>query len=545
MRRILHAALLLPIVLTALHGQVFRVQGGDSTLLNAQGGSVEFKAPEYDGTIGLGFYNGKFRYGANTRYQFRGYKILAGDEAIPFSLPTDIFDSSHYFSARGLGATRSSESDEFYAFAGTTSTWLGTGFFNAATGDRPVGIFFYERKWKHHLRFFSREIVSDTQTALQGAQWKPRKWMSVGLTGGVGSNQAYAATSLDIERRSLAFKSSYVLTGNQFQRVTVISPLSSEINKGNVQMLYRPSELVSITTGHENLLEPLTIGGPMQQATVNHVSTDFHYRRFYFGTGLFSSYASGRSSQGKNLYVGRRIGQRFEVNANYFKSRPQEASLATQSAATTIVSGTIRENFSSRFSLLQLVSRTAGQTTFAFGGDFTSNRFQVRADYENVYLPFRPTNPFEQALALNVMLRVTGPWQVNAASNVAPDGRIRYSFGVSTWLYRQRGMAVNAVSQDSFSIAKFVIQGVVNDERGEPVEGAALHIGREVVYTDSAGHFQARFSKHGPYLLSVAPDEFLTNAIYEAASVPVQVRAEADGVASDIHVDVRHRPLSR
>ena len=540
MWRIFQAALLLPVIVTVAHGQVFRVQGGDSTLLNAEGGSVEFKAPEYDGTIGLGFYNGKFEYGANTRYLFHGYKILAGDEAIPFTLPTDVFDNSHYFSARGLGATRSTEKDELYAFAGTTSTWLGTGFFNAATSDSPAGIFFYERKWDHNLKFFSRQIASNTQTALQGAQWKPNKWLTAGMTGGIGSNQKYFASSLDIETQRLAFKTSYVLAGDRFQRVTVISPLSSEVNKGNVQMLYRPNDFVSITTGHENILEPVTLGAPMQQATVNQLSTDFHLRRFYFGTGLFSSSAAGRGSQGKNIYVGRRFGQRLEINTNYFESKPRSTS-GSPAASTTILSGTVRENFSSRFSLLQLISRTAGQTTYAFGGDFTSNRFQVRADYQNVYLPFRPSNPFEQALALNVMLRVAGPWQVNAASNVAPDGRLRYSFGVSTWLYRQRGMAVNAVSQDSFSIAKYMIQGVVQDDQGLPVEGAALHVGKEVVYTDSSGRFQARFSKHGPYSLNVAVDEFLSNLTYEVVSAPSQVRAEADGIATDVQVTVRHK----
>ena len=213
----------------------------------------------------------------------------------------------------------------------------------------------------------------------------------------------------------------------------------------------------------------------------------------------------------------------------------------TPGAATTILSGTIREDFSSRFSFLQLISRTAGQTTFAFGGDFTSNRFQFRADYQNVYLPFRPMNPFEQALALNLMLRIAGPLQATVASNVAPDGRLRYSFGLSTWLYRQRGMAVNAVSQDSFSIAKYLIQGIVKDEEGNPVEGAALHIGREVAYTDSSGHFQSRFSKHGPYSLTVAPDEFLTNAVYEIVSAPSQVRAEGDGSASEVVIVLRHK----
>src|ERR1700757_2829073 len=81
------------------HAQVFRVQGGDSTLLNAEGATVEFKAPDYDGSVGLGFYNGRVQYGGNTRYLYRGYTLLGGDENIPFTLPTDIFDSSHYFSA--------------------------------------------------------------------------------------------------------------------------------------------------------------------------------------------------------------------------------------------------------------------------------------------------------------------------------------------------------------------------------------------------------------------------------------------------------------
>ena len=85
------------------HGQKFRVQGGQSTLLNAEGGSVEFKAPDYDGSVGIGYYNNRIQFGAETRYQFHGYTLLGGDESIPFTLPTDIFDASHYFCARGAG----------------------------------------------------------------------------------------------------------------------------------------------------------------------------------------------------------------------------------------------------------------------------------------------------------------------------------------------------------------------------------------------------------------------------------------------------------
>jgi hypothetical protein len=520
-------------------GQIFRVQGGTSTLLNAEGGSVEVKAPNYNGSMGIGFFNGKLEFGAETRYQFHGYTVLAGDDSVPFTLPTDIFDFSHYFSARGLGATRSDGERSLYAFAGATSSWLGTGFFTAAKTDSPVAIVFYQQKLSHHLNFVSRNILSNRQTMLQAVEWSPEKWLKASLTAGIGSNQHYFATGFDVKTEKVALKSGYVLTGDLFRRVTVASPMSSEVNKGNIEILYKPESFVSITAGHQNILEPLTLGGAMQQAAVDQLATDFHVEKFYFGVGLFASSSFGRGTEGTNFYVGRRIGQRFDVNTNYFASQPR-SSQARSGAATTMLSATVRENLSSRFSLLELISRTAGQTTYALGGDFTSNRLFVRADYQNVYLPFRPDRPFEQALALNVGFRVHGPLQITAASNVAPDGHLRYSFGLSTYLYRLAGMTMNANSPDSFSIAKFVVQGMVKDDQGNPVEGAALHIGKEVVYSDSSGHFQVRFPRHGPYPLSVVPEEFITNGVFETVSAPHEVRAESEDSATDIAITLRH-----
>ncbi|HEY7352961.1 MAG TPA: carboxypeptidase-like regulatory domain-containing protein [Terriglobales bacterium] len=535
--RFICALLLTAIFLAAgSSAQVFRVQGGESTLLNAQGGSVEFKAPNYDGTVGLGFYNGRFEFGAETRYLFHKYTLLAGDDSVPFVLPTDVFDASHYFSARGAGVTRKYADQNFYAFAGTTSTWLGTGFFNAATSDDPVGLFFYERELSPELKFFSRNIASNRQTSLQSIEWQPEKWMKAAVTGGLGSNEKYFATSLDTETQKLAFKSSYVITGDMFRRITVSSPMSSEPNKENVQMLYRPDSHISITTGHQNILEPLTPDGPMQQASVNQFSTDLHLERFYFGTGIFSSTTEGRKSHGTNLYLGRRFGQRLEANTNYFVSTSQGGQ------KSTILSGTVRENISPRLSLLQLVSRAAGQTIVSFGGDFTSNRLLLRADYQNVYLPFRPDRPFQQALALNAAFRVFGPLQITAASNVDPQGHLRYTFGASTYLYRWGGMSLNANSPDSFSIAKYVVEGMVKDDQNAPVEGAALHIANQVAYTDSTGHFMVRFSKHGPFSLSLAPEEFITTGLYAVVSAPSQVRAESEDTASDVQIVVRRVP---
>jgi hypothetical protein len=505
-------------------------------MLDAQGGSVEFKAPNYDGSLGIGYYNGQVMFGGETRYKYHGYTFLAGDDSVRFDLPTDVFDHSHYFSARGAGITISDHDRSIYAFGGTTSTWLGTGFFNAATSDRPVAILFYQRKLTDKLRFFSDNIASNRQTLLEGLEWSPEKWAHASITGGIGSNQPYAAAAFDAETEKLAFKTSYVVTGDMFRRITVISPMSSEVNKGNVQMLYKPNQYISITTGHENILQPLTLGGPLQAASIDQISTDVHVGRSYFGTGLFTSHATIGSSRGTNFYLGRRLGRRFEVNTNYFNSN------SATGISSTIVSGTVRENLSSRFSFLQLISRTAGQTTYAFGGDYISNRLMVSVNYQNLYLPFRPDNPFQQALALNASLRVTGPLQITAGSNVAPDGHLRYSIGMSTYLYRLSGMAMNANSPDTFSISKYVVQGVALDDQGAPVEGAALHIGKQLAYTDSSGRFMVRFSKRGSYPLSLAPEEFLTNGVYQVVSAPAQVQTESEDSVSDVRVVVRRVP---
>lgn len=536
MRRQFQCALLVLAILLAAraNAQVFRIQGGTSTMLNAQGGSVEFKAPKYDGSIDLGYFEGHFRYGAENRYQFQRFTLLTGDENVPFVLPTDIFDASHYFSVRGIGATHKDNSGTYYAFAGTTSTWLGTGLFNTATSDDPVGMLFYEHKINDHFRFFSRNIISRRQTSLQGLEYRPNRSIRASVTAGIGSNQKYLAAAFDVKTEKLIFRSSYVLTGNSFQRISLATPLSSEVDKGNVQVLYKPFEFVSLTAGHQNLLQPLTLGGAMQHASVNQLSADFHTGKFHFGSGQFSSSSSGISTTGTNLYVGRRFGRVLEINQNWFQSKSQGL------PGNTILSGTIRENFSSRLSLLQLISRTNGQNTIGFGGDFTSNRLMLQVDYQNVYLPFRPDHPFQQALALDATMRVVGPLQLTAASDVDPTGHLRYTFGMSTWLYRVNGMM--AAHSETFSIARFVVEGTVKDDHGSPVEGAALHIGKDVVYTDSTGAFSARMRKHGPFPLSVAPDEFITNGVFETVSAPSTVRAETDDAAANVEIVIRRVP---
>jgi hypothetical protein len=502
--------------------QIFKVQAGSSTMLNADGGSVDFLAPNYQGSFGVGYFQDHFGVGGTLRSKYRGYTVIAGDDSVPFNLPTDLFDSSHYFMARGMGISRSTDKGNLFFMAGSTSLGFGTGFFQIAQSENKVGVFFMERKLKHNLRLFSRNIAASRMTTLQGLNWEPKKWLDASVTGGVGSNQPYAATALEVHTPTFGIKASYVDAGSNFRRVTVTTPLSSEVNRENLEVAYQPFHGFSLSAGHHNLLEPLTPTTPLSAASVNEAVSTFNIRRFTFGAGFFNSEYAGRMTNGTNFFGGRPIGSRLEVTGNYFQSRSQGGNLSN------VVSGTVREIFSQRFSLLQVVSRSDGQTVLAYGGEFLANRFKVNADYQNVYLPFRPDHPFEQALALNVAVRVMGAFQLIGGTNVAPDGRLRYTFGASTFLYRERGLSMRERDAASYSFPKYVVEGVVRDSDGAPLEGVAIHIGNELAYSDDTGHFLVRFRRRSPVPLHVALEEFLIPGSFEIVHAPPIVEPDPE-----------------
>jgi len=537
-----HYFLFTLIAVAPLRAQVFKLQGGDSTLFNASGGSLDIKALNYDGTLGGGMFEGHFELGASLRTQIHGYTWTAGDDTIQFDLPTDIFDGGHYFTARGAGFSTGTADNHLLVFAGVTSTWLGTGFFSSARAEDPAGILFYQRRLNDHWRLYSRVILSRHSTSLQSLEWQPRKWLKISITAGTGSGDGYFASSLDAEFKTLTFRASYVAAGENFRRVTVPSLMDSEADRGNVEATYQPNSMVSLTAGHRDLLQPISLDSPLERASVNELAANFRISHTYFGVGYFTSSVLGRDTQGTNLYAGHRVGDRLEVTANYFTSR-STSDAGTPAASTPMLSGTFREKLSPRLSLLQLVTRCNGQTTAAYGGEFLTNRFNVQLDYQNVYLPFRPDRPFQQALALQASLRVAGPVRLTTGSNVAPDGRIRYTFGVTTYLYRYRGLSAwRSDAPDSYSFPKYVVLGVVRNESGQPVQGAALKINGEVVYSDEAGRFMLRVRKRTAVTLRLAPDEFLIPGVFEAVQAPATVIPATEDRAVDVEVVLRRVP---
>jgi hypothetical protein len=511
-------------------GQVFQLEGGTSTLYQVHGGSVGFRTSNTDGWVGLGSMDG-FRYGAFMRTKLHGSTLTFGDDAIRFNLATDVFDSSHYFMGRGAGLAEVRGATRIFGFVGASSRMLGTPYLRAEAA-RGVGLLVLDRKITPTLSAFSRTVFSTRQTAINGLEWQPRSDIRAALAGGLGANQGYAATSFTLDREWITLKTAYIRAGDQFRRITVQQPLSSEVDRENVLLTLRPASFLTVTTGRQNFLQPVTTGSAGIRGSVNQFSTVFSAAHIYLSAALFDSQVTGLHSRGTSLSAGRDITSFVHVNANYLWNR------AGNFPAITSWLGTFREKISQRLSLLQLVNYSQGRTTASFGGNVVSNRISLGVEYQTLYLPFRTGNQFKQALVLTFQLHPFGNVHLNAGSYVAPDGTVKYTAYAGTFLYH--GNLAAQPGSPNIDLYKYMVRGRVVDENANPVRGAALKIDGDVVFSDSDGAFFSRKRRPAVFRMEVLLDQFIVAGKYEVVSAPASVKAESEDVAKEVTVVLRH-----
>lgn len=519
----------------ATQAQIFHLQAGSSSLVNAHGGSIGFQAPGYEGAIGAGVMDGNFRFGGVVRTDFLGYKLTAGDDTLRFGLPTDIFNESQYFFGRGLGLSQKTKNTSWSFFGGTTSTIIGTPFFQAAKQDTPFGLFFLENRMSPRLKFFSRSVISSKQTFINGFEYEVRPWLKTAVSGGIGANANYAAVALVADRHSYTIKASYIDADQRFRRVSLEHPLNSEVIRENLSFDYHPNPNFAFTVSRQHYLAPLESTAVSPEALVNQASVSGGWLGFRATTSLYDSQSGGQRNLGYLTDVSRPILRNLEAGFNFNRNEPEIGN------PSQTLGGRIRELFGRRFSLTQYASYSHGQTSFNFGGDFTSSRLSVSVSHGVTYAPFRPASaggPFVNVYNVSMHIRLSQQLEVNAQSNVAPDGRVRYTTSVSNYLYRYAGLMQGEQPLPA-SIGKYVVKGIVVDEQEHPIAGAAVRVGTEIAFTDSEGQFVVRLAKRGRESLRVSFEDFLTPTIYELVSAPSQVEATLEQDAKTVVVILR------
>jgi hypothetical protein len=513
-----------------LMAQVFQVSGGASSLYQAQGGALAMRGPGYQASLGAGTVAGRFVGGANlTKVTGRSTWIL-GDDYIHFVLPTDIFDTSHYVIAQGAGVITTLKNTGVMAFAGATSTGFNSPLFEAARAENPAFLLFLDRRLGRGLAISSKMIFSDQTTAIEGLDWEPADRLKMGISGGVGANQPYGAASIDFRRNWIVVKGAYIEAGNQFHRAVVDAPLESEPDRENITVTLKPTRFLSLTAGRQNFLTPVTHSedntrSSMDQGTVNlDLAGVAVVATFYHSTYL------GNSNDSTAYSLGRDFTHRAHATVSYLESRPDNEPTTRSFIAN------LSQILTSRWNVIEVVSRSHGQTSISFGGGFLSNLLSASVQYETYYVPQRNSSPFEQAMIVDLQLHLFRGLTLHGASFVAPDGSLHYTADASEIMTRR---SASAGSSQRYSIGSSILRGRVVDAKGEPVAGAALLIDSVPIFTDSDGHFFLRERNPHAHRLQVLTDKFLDGGVYEVVSAPSSVKATRNEEAPATMIVVR------
>lgn len=509
--------------------QVFQIAGGTSSQFHATGGTMNVRGAGFDGWLGLGDLE-RFRVGGLLRREFRGGIVSMGDQAILFGLPTDVFQSPHSFYGRGLGFEREIGDVRLRAIAGSTASVYGSPFFLGAESERGAAILFLDHEVSPTVRVLTRAVFSNRQTVISGLDWTPRPDLSAALAGGGGAGEPYGAVSVRFERPWITARAAWSAAADAFRRVAVPQATASEMERENVDVKVRPWKGLVLQAGRYHFLQPETETTPVYRGRVHQGFVNATLLGTMTSVGLYDSRGTDAGNRGVSVSVDRPIGRVLQVSGNFFHSEDRSGE-----QFNTVV-GVLRQSLSPHLDLTQVVTHTRGNSTMSFGGNYVSSRFSVGAEWQTVYVPFGEGDPFRQALMLSVKILGPGNFTANLGSYVAPDGRVKYTLAGNQYLYR--GMSgASGDARPSFS--DHMVQGIVTDEKGTPVRGAAVRVDGDLAYTDSDGYFFVRKPKGRTCALEVAVGEFLTPLPYLVVSAPESLDPQPEGRGSGAVIVVR------
>jgi hypothetical protein len=518
------------------YAQVMRVEAGISDLVPSQGGSISFQGPNYESYLGAGELNGSFRLGSYLKTTLGSYQLALGDQPIHFGLPTDVMGGDQYFLARGAAATLPAGNGKIFLFGGATTIGTGGPLFQAFQLETPVGMIFFEKPLSDKLTYYSRNVFSGQQSLIQGLDWRPRKWFKTAVSGGTGSNKPYAAAAADIESDRFALKTAFIDASDRFRRITTPSVFVAEPDRENIVATIKPFSSLVLTAGHQNFLSPQTdLTAPFLRASVDQLQSSFDLAKFRMGAGIFESHGPLGHNVSDAFSISRNLGRNIEAGASYYQN------ISGPSLHISHLIGTLRETISPKITLLQVVNRIQGNTNLLFGGSYTVNRLAVGVDYQTVYMPFLK-DPMQTGIGVNLNLKLWGNYQLHGQTFRSPDGRLRYTASLSTLFARSAGGKANP---EALKMSRYIVRGHVRDESGAPIEGAALRIGNEIVYTNSAGEFMVREKRSGSLSMDVLLQQFLNPPAFVVVAAPATVVAWQEDSAPDnlivLRVAATHR----
>jgi hypothetical protein len=517
------------------HAQtVVEVQGGGSSLSGGYGGTANFWRSGVDGWVGLGYLDG-FRAGAFLRKAAgHGDTLGFGNNALVMRLPTDIFTPGYNLLVQGLSYAGGNQRTSYLVFGGASSAGVGAPAFQPTNIEQPMGAVFLRHSVEPTLHLTTSAIFARHQTVLPGIEWQPSPDLTTGFVIGMGSDRPYAASSVSVREGRVGLRGSYVWNPDRFRRVPVPTPNQTEVDRENLTFTYDISPEFSVGFARQNFVQDSADAQPPLRAVGNTVFAGGRWRELRLTAGVYHSAAQDITNLSSYLAVGRELTRWLDAEVFLLQSRPEG-----QPAITTPLAN-LRWRLSPHFGLSQQVVFHHGRPTVLCGASLRTSFGEFALDYQIVHQPLQPLSPFRSALNLTARLQLGG-YSTSLGTYVRPDGTVDYSASGSTFLYM--GSFGGAQPQRiGGTMARYVVRGTVQDESGNPVEGAAVKLNDEVVFTNSAGEFFLRVKHPEHYTLAVATGDFLLPGRWEVVRAPTTVVASNEKQNSPVVIVLRRAP---
>lgn len=439
--------------------------------------------------------------------------IVAGLCAL--ALPTaraQVFEvtggSSTLFESQGAGVTTYLPKQTIYTGLGFTHDGVHFGVsdtfefhhWNTTVGDRSFsfqGLTLYERGVSIEKQSTTQELVLFTgatgtgfaapyfrsfglQSAGAGVYWK-RKFEH-GYFSSLEATDGHKRTTLqsgEWEWRTVRFTG----TGGLLSNTAYV----------NGQVTYRPAKWFLLTGGHNDVFLP-------EHARYNSGQVGLLVGRFDGYASAFTSKLGIADAVGGGVRLGS-----ASVRANFYQA-PHQRSIVT-------VSGNEQWN---HFAVNATWSHTGSNSTIGVGGGYTGNRISVRLDH-TVLLNLL-TGQFQRTTVATVGVRIGN---VSATlSGLFDHKHVKYTADGTGFAYGHWVSAETEQQHAPVKAGKFIVQGTVVDDQGNPVEGAAVQVGTQTVYTNAQGAFMARVKQPGRVKVQALPTAFATPGLWETVSGP-------------------------
>jgi len=451
---VLRIGLCMLLLSVPVSAQVLQLSGGRSTLLGGTGGQITAFFPESTLSASAGFANGHFVFGASSSFKFHGLDITAGDKNFGYS-----FDGAGLgVSTRGLFVQRNARHTAFAVFVGSTGLGYAAPFMVTVENQHMGAGFFLQHHFNNGLLLSSLAVIDGGKhTAVQGLSYQVHLLRLAG-SAGLLQNQKYFTGEADYQPvRSLNFSA----THNDYF-------LSDQLTANSLSAF---AALGRVT---------------LQGSVLN---------------GQYKMIKTMGASAGSSLRMGS-----ITLRSNFYESNHR-----------ILLVHVVQEHLRG-WTFSGIVNQTQGQTSYAFGGGYRSNRISASLDHSVLFFPIGGKG-FQQTTTVQISVRIHDT-TLNFQTDVDPMMHLQYTAYASSYVQGPlEGLIMT--SQSHSAGGRYVITGAVVDEHGQPMEGAAIQLqGGAVVYSDSQGKFFVRVKHNTPSALVVLLQEFAAPGRWAVVSCP-------------------------